>query len=144
MPRFTKETPTAFHNMTEERQREIAKIGNEKSQESKRMKKTMKEIMKMLLEEKPTQQEVDAVRNFLPTLDVDEINKTTVMLFRQLQKAISKGDTKAATFVRDTAGEKPVETFELTPNEKTVYITPDMDSETQKHIESMINNDGDR
>lgn len=42
-------------------------------------------------------------------VQVDELSITDLIILSQASKAIEEGDSKAATFVRDTAGGKPTE-----------------------------------
>lgn len=141
MPRFTKETPTAFQNMTEEKQRSVARQGGKASGEAKKRYKTMEACMKYLLSCEATDDEKDNVKKLFPDIDVDMIDKNLVLCSRQLQKGISKGDTTAANFVRDTSGQKPSDTVTLSGNSNVMYITPEMDRKTREHIEEMIKQD---
>lgn len=141
MARFTKETPTAFQNMTEDKQREVASQGGKASQQAKKRYKTMEACMQYLLSLQATETEKDNVKELFPDIDVDLIDKNLVLCSRQLQKGISKGDTTAASFVRDTAGQKPSDTVTLSGNSNVMYITPDMDKKTKEHIEKMISQD---
>lgn len=138
MPRFTKETPTAFQNLPEETKREIQRKGSKAGNEAKKRYKTMEACMQYLLSLQATEDEKENVKKLFPDIDVDMIDKNLVLCSRQLQKGISKGDTKAANFVRDTSGQKPSDTVTLSGNSNVMYITPDMDAKTQKHIEDMI------
>lgn len=50
-----------------------------------------------------------------------------------------KGNIRALEFVRDTMGQKPIEKVEATGNlqVKKVFITPEMDAEAEKLIDSL-------
>jgi len=141
MPRFNKDTPTAFQNMTEERQREISRMGVEANKQKAEDRRSMKDIMNWLLEQKPTEDEIRVAQKLFPNVDVKELNKKAMIAARQIHKAIADGNTKSAVFVRDTSGEKPVDVFETTGGERIVYITADMNKATQSHIDSMIEKD---
>lgn len=136
--RFNKDDPRAFQNLPKERMREIAAMGSAAGREAKKAKKSMREILQWILEQKPTDEEIKAAQKILPDVDASELNKNTIMLLRQVHKAISLGDTKAASFVRDTSGEKPVDVLETTGGERIVYVTPAMNKATQEHIDKMI------
>lgn len=141
MPKFTKESPTAFQNVTEAKQREIASKGGRASGEAKKRYKTMEACMQYLLSLQATDDEKENVKKLFPDIDVDMIDKNLVLCSRQLQKGIAKGDTTAASFVRDTSGQKPSDTVTLAGNSNVMYITPEMDAKTKKHIEDMIKQD---
>lgn len=76
---------------TKEEQRQIATMGGIASGEARRAKKTMREVLEILLE----------------TVDKDS-DKTNieVMMASAVRKA-KNGDLKAMEFVRDTSGQKP-------------------------------------
>ena len=80
-----------FNQMTEERQREIARKGGIASQEARKRRKTLKEELIALLEMN------------------DNNNKISVAI---LNKALN-GDIQAFTTIRDTIGEKPKEEIEV-------------------------------
>lgn len=46
-------------------------------------------------------------------LDPDDVNNADVMLLIQLDKAVNKGDTSAAIFLRDTSGQAPTAKQEI-------------------------------
>ena len=79
-----------FNQMTEEKQREIARMGGIASAEARKRRKTLKEELIALLETN------------------DNNNKISLAL---LQKAL-KGDIQAFTTIRDTIGEKPTDKVE--------------------------------
>lgn len=136
--KFDKDDPRAFQNLSKERMKEIATMGSIAGHKAKKEKKSMREILQWLLEQKPTDEEIKAAQKILPDVDTTVLNKNIIMLLRQIHKAISLGDTKAATFVRDTSGEKPVDVLETTGGERIVYVTPAMNKATQDHIDKMI------
>lgn len=76
---------------TKEEQRRIATMGGIASGDARRAKKTMREVLEVLLE----------------TVDKDS-DKTNieVMMASAVRKAMN-GDLKAMEFVRDTSGQKP-------------------------------------
>lgn len=76
--------------------REISRKGGIKSGEARRAKKTMREMLKYLLEQDITNKAGE--------------KKSTLeaIMVAQLKQAL-KGDTKAVSFIRDTIGEKPID-----------------------------------
>ena len=97
---------------TKEEQRHIATMGGIASGEARRAKKTMREVLEVLLE----------------TVDKDS-DKTNieVMMASAVRKAMN-GDLKAMEFVRDTSGQKP-DTQITVKDIKTVPYTYNPDGE---------------
>lgn len=97
-----------FSNMTPEERRENGRKGGIASGEAKRRKKAMRDRLEILLElqMKPGKgADLESIKNFA-ALKGKNITVQDAMMLAQIQKAL-KGDTAAATFIRDTAGEKP-------------------------------------
>lgn len=89
---------------------EEQKKGGIKSGEVRRQKKTMQEIAKYILSMSIQQGEKHSVEDIqnLAELKGKNISVDEAILIKQVEKAL-KGDINSATFVRDTAGQKPVE-----------------------------------
>lgn len=97
-----------FQNMTPEQRRENGRKGGIASGEAKRKKKAMKDRLEILLEmplKSGKISDIEAIKNFA-MLKGKNITVYDAMMIAQIQKAL-KGDTTAAAFVRDTAGENP-------------------------------------
>lgn len=107
MAKFTKDTPTALQNLTEDRQREIARMGQAAGTEVKRRKKTIRECLKLLGQMKCTDKEKEVVLRSFPDLPEDEIVKNMLVSAAMYQKA-AQGDTKAFGKITETTGEKTV------------------------------------
>lgn len=89
---------------------EEQKKGGIKSGEVRRQKKTMQEIAKYILSmsiQKGEKNSVEDIQN-LAELKGKNISVDEAILIKQVEKAL-KGDINSATFVRDTAGQKPIE-----------------------------------
>lgn len=89
--------------------REAGRLGGLQSGKSRRKKKAMREVLNDLLQlplhEGELVEEITSIaqltgKGFKPNITAEQ-----AILLQQILKAMS-GDTKAATFVRDTAGEK--------------------------------------
>lgn len=91
MPRGNIDNLVPMSSRTSEEQAEIRKMGGVASGEARRAKKTMREVLEVLLE----------------TVDKGS-DKTNieVMMASAVRKAMN-GDLKAMEFVRDTSGQKP-------------------------------------
>jgi hypothetical protein len=97
-----------FLNMTPEQRAENGRKGGIASGEAKRRKKAMRERLEVLLElplKSGKSADLDSIKNFA-ALKGKNITVQDAMMIAQIQKAL-KGDTTAAAFIRDTAGEKP-------------------------------------
>ncbi len=93
--------------MRKESAKKIRQKGAEASNKVQREKKTFKEIAKQILAMKANKKTIKKLSPFFPDMTEEEIDIRIAIIGRQAQKAIGKGDTKAATFLRDSAGEMP-------------------------------------
>ena len=106
-----------FSNMTPEERRENGRKGGIASGEAKRKKKAMRETLDVLLAmpmKSGKYADVESVKNFA-ALKGKNINVQEAMIISMLQRAM-KGDVKAAEWIRDTAGQKPVENMNMNMN----------------------------
>ena len=97
-----------FSNMTPEERRELGRKGGIASGEAKRKKKAMRERLEILLDlplKSGRETDLESIKNFA-ALKGKNITVQDAMMIAQIHKAL-KGDTNAAAFVRDTAGENP-------------------------------------
>ena len=97
-----------FSNMTPEQRRENGRKGGIASGEAKRKKKAMRDRLEVLLDmpiKAGRETDIESIRNFA-ALKGKNITVQDAMMIAQIQKAM-KGDTTAAAFVRDTAGQNP-------------------------------------
>ena len=102
-----------FSLKTPEERRELGRRGGIASGKAKRKKKAMKERLEILLDmplKKGKEADLESIRSFA-ALKGKNITVQEAMLIAQIQKAL-KGDTTAAAFVRDTAGENPTQKVE--------------------------------
>ena len=102
-----------FAKQTPEQRRENGRKGGIASGEAKRAKKAMKERLEILLElnMKPGRgTDIESIQNFA-ALKGKNITVQDALMIAQIQKAL-KGDTNAAVFVRDTAGQNPTQKIE--------------------------------
>lgn len=97
-----------FSEMTKEELQEAGRKGGIASGEAKRKKKAMRERLEIILAmplKSGKSADIEAIKNFA-ALKGKNITVQDAMMIAQIQKAL-KGDTNAAAFVRDTAGENP-------------------------------------
>lgn len=93
-----------------EEARERGRIGGIKSGEARRKRKKLKETLSALLTLPPG---ITDQKDLLMALGIDEddCNNQTLIAIAMIQAAAA-GDVKAATWVRDTVGEKPLDKVE--------------------------------
>lgn len=111
---------------TGKQQVDIARQGGIASGIAKREKRTMREIAEIILSKD------------VMTSDGVVTGKYAV-LAKVIDKAL-KGDLQAATFIRDTIGEKPTDKQEITGNlgVKKVFVTKEEQAEVEEHIADVI------
>lgn len=106
-----------FENMTPEQRRECGRKGGIASGESKRKKKAIRETLDVLLAmpvKSGKYADIESVKNFA-ALKGKNINVQEAMVISMLQRAM-KGDVKAAEWIRDTAGQRPVDNVNMSMN----------------------------
>lgn len=116
---------------TKKEARERGKNGGIKSGEARRVKKTMKEMLEILLEK-----QIENSRTG------EQVSYREAILTSCIKKAI-KGDVKAAQFIRDTAGEAPVTKTEVfgkdgAPLVQKVFVSEKETVEIDKKIDDII------
>lgn len=97
-----------FSDNTPEERREFGRQGGIKSGETKRKKRAMKERLEILLNmplNNKREYDIEEIRSFA-ALKGKNVTVEDAMMIAQIHKAL-RGDTVAATFVRDTAGQRP-------------------------------------
>jgi len=100
--------------MTKEEAKKRGRAGGIASGKARREKKLMRETLDVLLSmplKNGKNADVESVRNFA-ALKGKNISVQDAILIAQIQKAM-KGDTKAAEYVRDTMGQKPVDNVNM-------------------------------
>ena len=106
-----------FSLMTPEQRRENGRKGGIASGEAKRKKRAMRETLDVLLA-MPMKSgkfaDIEAIKNFA-AIKGKNINVQEAMIISMLQRAM-KGDVKAAEWIRDTAGQKPVDNMNMNMN----------------------------
>lgn len=119
------------NRLTESERRKLAQKAGKASGKARAERKTMREMLKYLLE-----QDIQNTKG-------EKKSTLEAVMVAQLKQAL-KGDTKAATFIRDTIGEKPLDKQEITGKNgeplavKKVFVTPDEVDAAQKHIKDII------
>lgn len=102
---------------TKDEQKAIARKGGIASGKARREKKKMRETLDILLAmpmKDGKYADVESIRNFA-ALKGKNITVQDAIMIAQVQKAM-KGDTKAAEYIRDTMGQKPVDNVDMNMN----------------------------
>ena len=111
MPRNGTKNLVSLGDISTDKQREIASSGGKASGEARRRKKALRDVVDAVLTYKPTRETVDALQQHI-MINHKNINADEAIALAQIIKAM-QGDTAAATWVRDTVGEKPGERVAL-------------------------------
>lgn len=90
---------------------ENGKKGGLKSGETRKKQKHLKQMLQLMLDSKaPPAEKAKLLREY-SELDPEEITYRTLIIFKQMEKALA-GDTKAAAFIAKISGEIPKEAEE--------------------------------
>lgn len=95
-----------FGTLTESKQREISSKGGKTSGEARRLKAAVRKVL-----EKSIPSDMTELKYLLEEAGIDTTNDNGIA-FAMVLKAL-KGDLSAASWVRDTAGEKPKDEVSL-------------------------------
>ena len=104
----------SFARMTPEQRSEYGKIGAQKSMETKRKRKEMRETLNILLKmpmKRGKQYSAEDIKSFAD-LKGKNITIDQALMIALVQKGL-KGDLNAIAMVRDTVGEKPTDKMEI-------------------------------
>ena len=144
-PKAVKPYLSDLRDLSPEERRAFASKGGKASGKARQDKKTMKEILNALLDSKPNQKRLKDVKKKYPGIDVSNLTYRGIVGLAMLEKAVGaeefvKADVSAAQWVRDTAGEKPVDIHKLEEPVvvKKVYVTPEEKAATARHIEEAL------
>ena len=110
-----------LQSRSEEERRAIASAGGRACCEAKRRRKLMRETMEAILS-MPEKNDKYISMMRARGIKKTDITQQAVIVMSQIEKA-KKGDTKAATFIRDTVGEKPTERHEVTGAAGTPFVS---------------------
>lgn len=110
-------------NLTTDEAREIGSKGGKKSGEVRRMRKTLREQMELLLS-LPVKDE--NTKSYIESLGIDPetIDNATALTISMYQEGL-KGNTKAYELIRDTVGEKPTDKLSIEEAPQIVLKRPE-------------------
>lgn len=98
----------SFADRSAEEVREIAARGGRKSGETRRKRKTAKEIARTILQTDLSAEQIEEVLDGAKDLIGDDASAYAVMIAKMVQEGL-RGNVQAFTAVRDTAGDKPTD-----------------------------------
>lgn len=133
---------TKFNNLSPERRREIARMGAEATNKILHNRKTFRELVQRIGSMQATKAEQQKILETFPDADPDEITKNLMLIASMFNQGIYRGNVKAASFIRDTAGEKPATTIDGTLTTQKVFVTEKEEKEALAHIAEVIEDDG--
>ena len=103
---------------------------------ARRKKKTFAEIAKAMMDCKPNQEQLKVLKGIFPQINPDDITNRTLMIKKQIDKAVKDGDTKSFEVLRDTVGEKPSDKLEMTGKDgETLNMRYELSPATKKTID---------
>ena len=101
-----------FDKLSEEEHKKISSIGGTHTQDNIRIKRTLNDIAKNMLEVELTETSIQEILGDSIQLIGDDKSSGAVMIAKMIQQAMA-GNHKAAEFVRDTAGYKPKDQVDI-------------------------------
>ena len=122
---FTSDYNPMKERSPEERS-EIARLGGIASGVAKREKKRTKDILDVFLSmplKKRKTAEIEEIQAY-ELLKGKNITVNEAIQLKQVQRALN-GDLSSATYIRDTVGEKPIDTVNATVNDPFAGLTTD-------------------
>lgn len=130
--------PTKFNHLSPERRREIARMGAEATNKIKARRKTFKEIIEALGTMPATDNEKEKFLQMFPNADPEGITKDMMLIASMYHQAIGKGNVRASSMIRDTAGEKPDTNITGSITTEKIFITAEEKRVALEHIEKVI------
>lgn len=107
---------------TREQHSEDSRRAGKASGEARRKKKAMKEAINMLLSLPLKDEKAKAYLEYLGFEEEDMDNQLGLVI-SMYREAVAKGNVQAANWIRDTAGDKPVEKVEANVENKNADIS---------------------
>ena len=127
-----------FNEMTPERRREIALKGAEATNKLLKKRKTFREIIEALGTMPATENEKEKFLQMFPNADPEMITKDMMLIASMYHQAIGKGNVRASSMLRDTAGEKPDTNITGNITTEKIFITSEEKKIALEHINKVI------
>lgn len=117
---------------------EISRKGQAMGVEAKKKKKSLRELIEILGEQKLTEIEKPVFQKMFPGIDPEEVTKDMMLIASMYHQAISRGNVKAATMIRDTKGEKPDTVISGSVTTEKIFVTAEEHKATLEHIKEVL------
>lgn len=126
---------------TTEQAREIGRKGGLASAQKRKERKAMRETLQILLDLSIRTGKKANIEKFKSISDLSQENVSVqeAILMKQIEKTL-KGDLKALEFLRDTLGERPSDSINITTNGTTEAIMEKLNERSNSFDEDTINN----
>jgi hypothetical protein len=86
---------------SKEEARKIRSMGGIARGEQRRKRKTFAELAKAMMDCKPTETQLKMIKEVFPDLEIEEVTNRALMIQKQMDKAVTDGDTKAFEVLRE-------------------------------------------
>lgn len=127
-----------FSQMDPARHRELSVKGAEASNKLQHRRRTFAELIKAMGAMEATEREKERLLEAFPGFDPDEITKDMMLIASMYNQGIGRGNVKAFTSLRDTAGEKPDTTINGTLTTQKIFVSPEEQTAVEEHIHRVI------
>ena len=131
-----------FSQMDPARHRELSVKGAEVSNKLQHRRRTFAELVKAMGAMEATEREKERLLEAFPNVDPDEITKDMMLIASMYNQSIGRGNVKASSFLRDTAGEKPDTTINGTLTTQKIFVSPEEQQRALEHIAEVVADDG--
>ena len=126
-----------FDTLSPEERSEVARKGNLAQQNVKKKRRALREIIEALGTAPATEDEKEIISRMFPGIETEEMTKDMLLIASMYRQAI-KGNVKAASFVRDTVGEKPDTNITGSITTEKIFITQEEKEVALQHIREVI------
>lgn len=127
------------NKMSPEQLKEFTSKGGKASAVVRRKRADFIKVAKALMDCELSKHDRELVEARFKELAPEEINYRTLILIKQLEKAL-KGDINAAKYVQDATGEKPKDNIEVETKLPITYIEVTNNKDLKKKFESYEDN----
>lgn len=132
-----------FDKLPLEERKRIAQLGNLAQQQFKKKRKALREIIEALGMSPATDLEKQKFQTMFPDVPAEEITKDMMMIASMYNQGIGRGNVKAASFIRDTVGEKPDTNITGSITTEKIYVSAEEKKLVMEHIAEVIQDGSD-
>ena len=132
-----------FDKLTPEERKRIAQLGNIAQQKFKKKRKALREIIETLGMSPATDLEKQKFLTMFPDIPPEEITKDMMVVASMYNQIIGRGNVKAASFIRDTVGEKPDTNITGSITTEKIFVSKEEEKLVMEHIAEVIQDGSD-